>query len=376
MAIEAVRSFPGISAKSYEHPADRAATAALHAIPFMDRLFKRLSDLGLERRYRQLLLGNAVRLGGDQLAGAWGLHVQSSICLDLEPPPLYVTQTPFVNGMTVGSKQPIVVISSALAGSYPERDLQTVLAHELGHVLSEHYYYTTILNLLGQVLAGSFPLGLLAGLPIRTLYTALLEWSRAAELSSDRAAAIVLADPLAVCGALMRVAGGPLEGLDLQAFLRQATEYAEEDDLFSRRSRFGIELSQRHPFAVRRVKALTDWVVSGEYDRVVGGSYVRRGEEPRVSAQFEAAVAYYRERFMAMVDRTVGGVNKLTGQLQTWLRRTQPDVRGGDSEPAGADDEPAGADDEPAGATDEPAGADDEPAGADEGPAFDSDANG
>ena len=42
--------YEGISAKAYEHPADRAATAALHSIPLMDQLIKRLCDFGHERR--------------------------------------------------------------------------------------------------------------------------------------------------------------------------------------------------------------------------------------------------------------------------------------------------------------------------------------
>lgn len=339
MAIDTARSFPGISAKGYEHPADRAATSALHAIPLLDGLLKRLSDLGLERRHRQLLLGSAVRVGPDQLSEAWELQVATASCLDIATPPLYVTQTPFVHGLTLGSHTPTVLVSSSLVGTFGNADLRTVLAHEAGHVLSEHVSYMDVLSLLRQVLNGFFPGRLLVGLPLRALYVALLEWARAAELSSDRAAAVVLGDPLAVCATLMRIARGPLEGMDLQAFLRQATEYVEEDDLFSLRARFGVELSQTHPFAVRRVKALTEWVTSGEYDRIVGGSYVRRGEEPPMSSQFEAAVDHYRTRFVAMVDRTLGGVNKLAGQIQGWLRSNgsgrREDGPGGDGDDAG-----------------------------------------
>ena len=30
---------------------------------------------------------------------------------------------------------------------------------------------------------------------------------------------------------------------------------------------------------------------------------------------------HYRERFTAMVERTIGGVNKLSNQISSWLRR-------------------------------------------------------
>ena len=67
------------------------------------------------------------------------------------------------------------------------------------HVLSDRYTYTTALMLLSQSLLGALPRSLLLGLPVRAMYLALLEWSRAAELSADRAAALVMADPLPPC---------------------------------------------------------------------------------------------------------------------------------------------------------------------------------
>jgi hypothetical protein len=93
-------------------------------------------------------------------------------------------------------------------------------------------------------------------------------------------------------------------------------------------------LTQTHPFAVRRVKELTTWVSSGAYDPIVSGSYVRRGEEPPVSAEFDSAVQHYRERFTAMIERTIGGVNKLAGQIQSWLRSDRAE---GDRPPEDAD---------------------------------------
>jgi len=36
-------------------------------------------------------------------------------------------------------------------------------------------------------------------------------------------------------------------------------------------------------------------------------------------------VQHYRQRFTAMIDRTVGGVNKLSNQITSWLRRDTGD---------------------------------------------------
>jgi len=329
MAIEPARRYEQLSAKAYEHPADRAATSALHSVPLLDKVIKRLTDLGHERRLRQIVMGNAVHLGSTQMPEVWERYVQCGSILDLPTTPdLYVTNDPVVNAMTIGAKTPIVIVRSSLVGSYEPNETQTVLAHELGHVLSEHYYYTTALILLQQFMEGALPRSLLLGLPVRGMYLALLEWSRAAELSADRAAALVMADPLEPCRVLMRIAGGALPGMNFDAFLKQAADYDNEDDLFSRHSRFWVELSLTHPIAVRRVKELMEWVQSGEYGRIVDGHYPRRGHEPAPTVEFDAAVAHYRERFSRFLDRTAGNVQDVGKQFSDWLNKR----------PAGADD--------------------------------------
>ncbi len=321
------RQFKDISAKAYEHPADRAATSALHAVPLLDTVVKRLTDLGHERRTRQIVIGNAVRLGEKQVPDVWAQYVECISILDLNrTPDLYVINDPEVNAMAIGAKTPIVVVNSSLIGSYTPDETQAVLGHEVGHVLSEHTYYTTALVLLHQFMKGALPKSLLLGLPVRGMYYALLEWARAAEMSSDRAAALVMGDPLVPCRMLMRLAGGALPGMNFDAFLEQADAYEDEEDLFSRQARFWSELSLTHPVAVRRVKEINAWVRSGEFDRIIGGDYVRRGDESAPSAEFDAAVTHYRERFSGVLERTAGGVQGLGRQLGDWLRRMQGDT--------------------------------------------------
>lgn len=323
--IETSYRYEQISPKAYEHPADRAATSALHAVPLLDTVIKRLIDLGHEKRLRQVVRGNAVKIGPDQIPEVWQRYVQVASILDLPfTPDLYVFNRAEANAMTLGANKPIVVLNSSLVSSYTLDEVQTVLAHEAGHVLSEHYYYTTALVLLGQFVNGSLPRSLLLGLPAKAMYYALLEWARAAELSSDRAAALVRADPLDPCRIMMRMAGGALPGMDFEAFLKQCTEYQGEDDLFSRHARFWAELKLDHPFAVRRVKELVEWVQSGEYDRIRSGSFPRRGQEPPPSAEFQAAVDAYKVKFTRFFERTAGDVQRLGRQFGDWLKARGP----------------------------------------------------
>ena len=324
MAIEIARTYERISPKAYEHPADKAATSALHSVPLLDTVIKRLTDLGHERRLRQIVMGNAIRLGPEQLPAVWGTYVRSCSILDLDTvPDLYVVSDPEINAMTIGAKTPIVVVNSSMLRSFDEPEVETVLAHEVAHVLSDHYGYTTALLLLRQFLLGALPRSLLLGLPVRAMYLALLEWSRAAELSADRAAALVMADPLQPCRVLMQLAGGSVPGMSFEAFLAQANDYENEDDLFSRHARFWSELNLTHPVAVRRVKELMEWVQTGAFDRIRDGDYPRRGEEPPPTQEYEDAVAHYRERFSRILDRAAGGVQEIGKRLGGWLERFQ-----------------------------------------------------
>src|SRR4051795_6390076 len=76
-----------ISPKAYEHPADRAATAALASIPYLDQVVRKLVELGYERALRQTLLGSGVRLGEDQLPRIWEHHRAAFHVLDVDPVP-------------------------------------------------------------------------------------------------------------------------------------------------------------------------------------------------------------------------------------------------------------------------------------------------
>jgi Zn-dependent protease with chaperone function len=335
MSMQESLRYRQISPKAYEHPADRAATAALRSIPLMDKVLKLLADLGYERRARQLLIGNAVQISDRQVPNLWARHCWAASVLDIDAvPELFITQTPMSNAITIGAKRPLVIVFSGLVKDYKPTEVDAVLGHELGHVLSEHVYYETALWVLATLVASSTSLGgSLAGLPLMAVYLVLLEWSRAAELSSDRASALVVGDPLVTCQMLMRLAGGSVDGMSLDAFLAQAARYADEEDLLSRWSRARVELLVTHPFAVKRARELMSWVSDGSYDRLRSGPYLRRGQEPPVSAEFEGAVAHYRQRFLRILGTAAGGVERALRQLEDWLK---PRAGGsGGAEPAG-----------------------------------------
>jgi len=311
-----------ISARAFEHPADRAATAALASIPGLDQVVRKLIEMGYERALRAAYLGASVRLGPAQLPEIWNLHNQVFRTLDLdEVPDLYITQVPVANAQTIGSGRPIVVVNSELVRLLRVEERRAVLAHEAGHVLADHVLYFTALNILLRM-GTSVRLPIVAGLPLMAVRTALLEWARAAELSCDRAAALVTRDPEVVCRTLMIVAAGHAAGdLDLDQFMAQAQDYDNGGTGLDRLSRMLTDLNVTHPMPVRRAQELMAWVRSGEYDRIAGGEYVRRGDEAGVRAEAGDAAAHYADRFRTVFKDAGDAVGSATEQLADWLRK-------------------------------------------------------
>jgi len=311
----------GISPKAYEHPADRAATAALKSIPMLDVVTRRLIEFGYERALRQAYLGASVKIGPRQLPDVWESYLQVLDVLDMpDVYDLYLTNTPITNALAIGSGKPIIVIDSGLHNLLDAAELQTVLAHEVGHIHSDHVLYRTALAILVSF-SGIGRIPLLAGLPLLDIRYALLEWARAAELSADRAGTLVNRDPLVTCRTLMAVAAGlPSEKLDLDAFLEQAQHYHEPEEGLDKMQRYWLEAQAGHPIAVRRCREIMDWVRAGDYERIVGGEYVRRGQEAPAREEAGDAVDFYSERFAGLIRDGADAVQSVGQQVGDWLR--------------------------------------------------------
>ena len=315
-----------LSSKAYEHPADRAATAALQSIPMLDVVVRKLIELGYERALRQQFLASSVRLGEDQLPQVWADW--NAVCARLDLPErydLYLTQFPIANAAAIGAGKPMVVVNSRAVELLDELELRTVLGHEAGHVLSEHVLYRTALMILLQ-LSGAARLPILAGLPLMAVQLALLEWFRAAELSCDRAATLVNRDPLVTCRTLMVMAGGASSRkLDLNAFIQQATDYEEWDSAWDKLNRMRAELFLTHDYPVKRVKEVMAWVQSGEYDRIVAGEYRTRDQQADARAEAGEAVEFYKERFRRIfrefgAEKVQERAVDAAGKVSDWLR--------------------------------------------------------
>jgi Zn-dependent protease with chaperone function len=309
-------AFPGISSRAYEHPADRAALVTLRGVPGFDVLLKGMFGFFSERRLRMMYLASAVRVDERQFPAIYAIYQDAARVLDIAKlPELYINQDPRVNAWALGLDNPFIVVSTGTVDLLDDDELRVVLGHELGHVLSGHALYSSVLFALMRIsgVGNAIPLG---GLGLRAVITGLKEWYRKAELSCDRAGLLVSQDPGAVTRVQMKMAGGArVEDMNLQAFLAQAEEYESTGDAREGVIRILNILNSTHPFAVVRALEIKRWVESGDYERILAGNYPNRADDPRASFvdEVKAAAASYKQSFDRSPDplmkflRDVGG---------------------------------------------------------------------
>jgi Zn-dependent protease with chaperone function len=299
-----------IAPVTWEHPADRAALQTLRAVPGFDEVVKKIYGFIGERGVRLLFQADAVRVGPTQFPTLNALYTDVLTTMDwAERPELFVSQTPFVNAGAFGMERPFIVLNSGAVALLDDDETRVLLGHELGHVMSGHALYRTILALILNVSFASLPF--LAGIALLPVRFALLEWYRKSELSSDRAGLLASQDPTATLRMFLKMAGGgDMSQMDLNAFLVQAKEYEEGGGALDRIFQILNTLDRSHPFNTLRAAELQRWIEAGHYDRVVRGEYTRRGPDadgrPVEKDIDEARDYYYREAKEAVSDVVEG----------------------------------------------------------------------
>lgn len=298
----------GISPFAWEHPTDRAALGALQQIPGFDAILRKVVGIFGERNIRMSYQADAVKVGPTQYPEIHKQLLRVCKTLDTDVPPLYISQNPRVGAGAVGMDTPFIVLSSSIVELTRPRELRAILGHEVGHVMSDHALYRTLLFLLLDFARPSVPV---LGQAILPITLALQEWSRKAEVSCDRAGLLATQNVDAPIGALAVMAGG-VRGrkgeLDLDAFVEQSDEYLDAEGLDAY-YKFMSTLRRSHPFPVVRVAELRRWIESGAYDAIVEGDYPRRGDDHRYIEDIAEATRNFSATASRVFEDTESYVN-------------------------------------------------------------------
>lgn len=332
MLVRRIKRLPEIDPRTWEHPADRAALSALKQLKGLDEVVRSLVSSTTERSLYLMHIASSVKVGPNQYPR---VHTIVNDIIDVfdwpTRPAVFITQSPFFNAHTFGVEEPFIVINSSLVRTFNDQELKVVVAHEMGHVMSGHALYSTLMWLLTNISMALIPF---ADLLIMPIMAALAEWNRKSELTADRAALLATQDESPNYNVLMRMAGGDdLTQVNINEFFLQAQEYESRKTMLDSLHKMLNQVWLSHPYPVIRLQELKTWASSGFYQGILDGDYARRGSaSSNVKEDLDDAFDFYKQsmrdsddpltkmasNFGSAVEKTVGD---LGGKLSDWMRK-------------------------------------------------------
>jgi Zn-dependent protease with chaperone function len=296
------KTFPDISTRAYEHPADKAATSVLKQTPGLPQVLDFIGSFTSDRSLRIYFLSNSIKVSNTQLSDIHHLVQEGCSILDVQDEPeVYVTNNPYYNAMAVGFKKPYLVLHSSLVKNLSSDELLNVIGHELGHIKSGHIVYSTILWILANISLNL--MGDVANLFVYPVVFALKDWARKAELTADRAGLLTVQDPMIAYSTEAKLmAGGAFKSLDMEEVMKQADEYDAYGDIIDSAYKFMNVMWASHPMGMSRLRELRRWVDSGIYQRILDGEYTRNDTKAEPFKDFEEAVKQFEDDLKTSED--------------------------------------------------------------------------
>jgi Zn-dependent protease with chaperone function len=208
------------------------------------------------------LLGTSVKVGPNQYPRVYQIARSCADTLGIPMPMVFVQgRIDSVNAYTMGTdKESVIVLHSVTVDYLSDDELKFVIGHECGHIQNGHMVYLTAMRILAQMATA------VLGWFVQPALIALQGWSRAAEITCDRAGLLCCGDvEIAQRSFLKLVAGSQtlFEQLNVDQFLDQLREGRE-----------GIgraaELTKSHPYLTKRIEAIRLFAESDVFRKSIG----------------------------------------------------------------------------------------------------------
>lgn len=256
----AVQSHMQDGIPDYAYGADYQLRQKIRAIPGFYPLAKAISSTYVPRMIQQLQQG-ALLVGPGQFPDVYEMVSDCARRLGIGIPTVFVENSNVLNAYTYAYEDdsPVMVITSTLLARVTPGELRVVIGHECGHIHNNHGIYETaariLLNAAQIAVPGLRQIAALASVPLQLAFQT---WSRAAEVTCDRAGVICSEDPQDAVSLMTKFIYSTAVGnreVNLDAILRQY------DAIRSTPVRL-LELSMDHPLPVRRIFAIREFAGS------------------------------------------------------------------------------------------------------------------
>lgn len=177
----------------YAYADDYNFRKQLDAIPHLYDIGYNICSTYASRTIQELNL-YALAVGPNQFPEIYDIGKECAQRLGIAIPNIFIVDSPAINASTISTDdiEPVIMLNSALVERYSNGELQMIIGHECGHIHNKHGVYNILSNLIlnaGIAKAGGVST-LLGNMVTSGAALALNHWSRAAEVSCDRAGMI------------------------------------------------------------------------------------------------------------------------------------------------------------------------------------------
>ena len=265
-----------LDAKEYEHPLDKAALEKLESIPGIRPLVEKIWEKFLDKLFYFESTGSRIEINEENYLDLHKIYLEACKILDFHKiPPLYLENNPLINAFAHGVDRPYIAITYGAIERLEKEELLFILAHELGHIKSQHVLYSDVAFKFKNIveIASQMSLGI-AGLVGRGFEVALMYWYRMSEFTSDRAGLLACQDSKVAIRTIIKMSGLPVHKTSVESFEKSFLKQAEDFEQFdygamNKLIRFWSTADRTHPWSVLRASELLRWEDSDEYKRIL-----------------------------------------------------------------------------------------------------------
>ena len=204
-----------------------------------------------------------LKLGPNQMPEIYNLLVKVCKKLCIPVPDLFLALDRDPNAYTSGDTDIFIVVTSGLLETMTLEQIETILAHECGHIICHHTLYHTMARWI-MVGAEFFATNLISSSVIATLKCAFAYWKRCSELSADRVSAYYHCSHEPVVDVMLSLSGGTKDlkyKVDKDVFLKQAEDYKMliDNSLYNKALEFIRYGLNDHPLNAYRAYEITEF---------------------------------------------------------------------------------------------------------------------
>ena len=246
------------------HPNDAKVLQVLRRMDGLNTIIRIMMENRDERICRGENLGGMMQVTERTYPEVYQVFKTTVRLVGIKEPELYIYNDPVMNAYTYGETHPFIALSSSLVERLTLPELQSVIAHECGHILCKHMLYGTLLitlQNLGEVTqliteSLSFP-----------VYCALKYWSRCGEYSADRCAAAVVGERTFQTAMFKLTCGVTPTPENTYQFVEQGHEYQQmlNNSWWNRIQQNFRVVEYSHPEMCLRALAIDNWRYSATY---------------------------------------------------------------------------------------------------------------